>query len=198
MKRIGVIIPAITDNLQTELLDGVFKTASAADCDVIVLTTMTNALDFHIQTEIMNGEESVYCLLERAELDGVLLASQYFVKENVRRTISEKIRRAALPCVDLGGSELGFETVSIPQDKAVYELTEHIITKHDCRRLIFLAGHKDNPDSEQRMQGFLRSADKHGCTYEIVYGDFWRTRAAELGEELIQRRKELRRSDMRK
>ena len=72
MKRIGVIIPAITDNLQTELLDGVFKTASAADCDVIVLTTMTNALDFHIQTEIMNGEESVYCLLERAELDGVL------------------------------------------------------------------------------------------------------------------------------
>lgn len=191
MKRIGVIIPAITDNLQTELLDGVFKTASAADCDVIVLTTMTNALDFHIQTEIMNGEESVYCLLERAELDGVLLASQYFVKENVRRTISEKIRRAALPCVDLGGSELGFETVSIPQDKAVYELTEHIITKHDCRRLIFLAGHKDNPDSEQRMQGFLRSADKHGCTYEIVYGDFWKARAAELGEELIQRRKEL-------
>ena len=105
MKRIGVIITAITDNLQTELLDGVFKTASAADCDVIVLTTMTNALDFHIQTEIMNGEESVYCLLERAELDGVLLASQYFVKENVRRTISEKIRRAVLPCVDLGGSE---------------------------------------------------------------------------------------------
>ena len=37
MKRIGVIIPAITDNLRTELLDGVFKTASAADCDVIVL-----------------------------------------------------------------------------------------------------------------------------------------------------------------
>ena len=42
MKRIGVIIPSITDGLQVELLDGIYKTASAADCDIIVLTTATN------------------------------------------------------------------------------------------------------------------------------------------------------------
>ncbi len=53
MKRIGVVIPAITDNLQKELLDGIFHTASANDCDVIVLTTATNGLDFHMQSEIM-------------------------------------------------------------------------------------------------------------------------------------------------
>ena len=127
MKRIGVIIPSITDDLQVELLDGIYKTASAADCDIIVLTTATNGMEFHIQNEIMTGEESIYLLLERAELDGILLVSQYFVKASVRETLSELIRSTAIPCVDLGGTELGFETVSIPQTEAVCELTDHII-----------------------------------------------------------------------
>ena len=114
MKRIGVIIPSITDDLQVELLDGIYKTASAADCDIIVLTTATNGMEFHIQNEIMTGEESIYLLLERAELDGILLISQYFVKATVRKTLSEIIRSTAIPCIDLGGTELGFETVFIP------------------------------------------------------------------------------------
>lgn len=191
MKRIGVIIPAITDNLQTELLDGIFRTAYAADCDVVVLTTATNGLEFHIQNEIMEGEESIYCLIERAELDGILFASQYFIKETVRKFISEKIRKSGIPCIDLGGTALGFETVTIPQDEAVCELTDHIIEKHNCRKLVFLAGPEENPDSEQRMAGFIRSADAHNCTYEIVYGDFWKKRAAELGNEFIHQQREL-------
>ncbi|MBR6242634.1 MAG: substrate-binding domain-containing protein, partial [Ruminococcus sp.] len=191
MKRIGVIIPAVTDDLQSELLDGIFRTASAAGYDVIVLTTATNGLEFHIQNDIMTGEESIYHLLERAVLDGVLLVSQFFVKEIVRRMIPEIIRKAGLPCIDLGGEELGFETVRIPQDDAVYELTSHLINKHNSRRFIFLAGHEGNPDSEQRMQGFLRAVNENGCRYEIFYGDFWKLRAAELAEELLQHKREM-------
>ena len=191
MKRIGVVIPAITDNLQTELLDGIFRTASAAGVDVIVLTTATSGLDFHVQSEIMEGEESIYSLLECCRFDGILLVSQYFVKESVRLMISEKIRKSGIPCIDLGGDALGFETVSIPQDEAVRELTDHIIRKHGCRDLLFLAGFEGNPDSELRMKGFLRSVNENNCNYEIVYGDFWKKRAAELGNELIQRRRRL-------
>ncbi len=191
MKRIGVVIPAITDNLQKELLDGIFHTASANDCDVIVLTTATNGLDFHMQSEIMEGEESVYCLLDHAKLDGILLVSQYFVKETVRRIISEKIRKSAIPCIDLGGTALGFETVHIQQDEAVYELTNHVIEQHGCTKLMFLAGPEGNADSEERMQGFLRSADEHNCRHEVVYGDFWKIRAAELGEEFLNHKRDM-------
>ena len=53
--------------------------------------------------------------------------------------ICEKIRGAAIPCVDLGGSELGFETVSIPQDEAFYALTTHVIERHHCRNLLLAA-----------------------------------------------------------
>ena len=191
MKRVGVIIPSITDGLQIELLDGIFKTASAADCDVIVLTTATNGLEFHIQNEVMEGEESIYHLIERADLDGILLASQYFVKESIREVISKTIKKAAIPCIDLGGTALGFETVHISQNNAVCEITDHIIEKHGCSNLMFLAGPEGNPDSEQRMCGFLQSVNKHGCTYEIVYGDFWKFRATDLGNEFIQHKRRL-------
>ena len=189
MKRIGVIVPAIVDNLQSELLDGIFRTASDAGFDVIVLTTASSGLEFHIQNEIMEGEESIYALIESAKLDGILLASQYFVKESVRLMISEKIRKVRIPCIDLGGTALGFETVAIPQDKAVYDLTKHIIVQHGCRHLLFLAGHEENRDSEQRMQGFLEAVKAHGCTQEIVYGDFWKVRAQALGEELLHHKR---------
>ena len=191
MKRIGVLIPAITDNLQSELLDGIYRTAAAADCDVIVVTTATSGLDFHIQSEIMEGEESIYALLERARLDGVLLVSQYFVKEAVRQKLSEIIRKARIPCIDLGGTALGFETVTIPQDEVICELTSHVIEQHGCRSLLFLAGYAGNPDSEQRLQGFLRAAKAHDCPYEVVYGDFWKAKAAELGEAFVEHRREL-------
>ncbi|MBR3629030.1 MAG: substrate-binding domain-containing protein [Oscillospiraceae bacterium] len=190
MKRIGVVIPAITDNLQSELLGGITATAAAAGCDVIVLTTATNGLDFHMQSEIMEGEESIYALLGQARLDGVLLASQYFVKETVRQRISAIIRKAGLPCIDLGGTALGFETVHIPQDQAVQTLTDHLIEQHGCRKLLFLSGHAGNPDAEQRMQGFLRSAEAHHCAHEVFYGDFWKVRAAELGAEILQHKRE--------
>ena len=190
MKRIGVVIPAITDNLQTELLTGITAAAAEAGCDVIVLTTATNGLEFHMQSEIMEGEESIYALLERARLDGLLLASQYFVKETVRQRISEIIRLSGTPCIDLGGTALGFETVHIPQDEAMQALTDHLIEAHGCRKLLFLSGHAGNPDAEQRMQGFLRSVEAHHCTHEIFYGDFWKERAAALGEEILQHRRE--------
>ena len=191
MKRIGVVIPAITDNLQTELIDGIFKTASAAGYDVIVLTTVTNGMEFHIQNEIMEGEESIYKLLERAELDGVLLASQYFVKESARISLSEMIKKTGIPCIDLGGTELGFETACITQDIAIYNMTKHVVEKHNCNDLIFLAGFEGNPDSEQRMQGFLRAADEYSCKYEVIYGDFWKFRAADLAKEFLQHQRKL-------
>ena len=186
MKRIGVLIPAIAERMQHELLNGIHRTASAAGYDVVVLTTATSGLDYHIQSDMMEDEENLFTLLDQIRIDGVLLASQYFCKDALRSMICEKIRGAAIPCVDLGGSELGFETVSIPQDEAFYALTTHVIERHHCRNLLFLAGQPQQPDSEQRMRGFLRAAEEYSCPHEIVYGDFWKLRAAQLGMELIE------------
>ena len=185
MKRIGVLIPAITERMQSELIDGIFRTARTAGFDVIVLTTATSGMDYHFQSDMMEGEENIFTLLDSIRLDGVLFASHYFSKAHVRSRICEKIRKAGIPCIDLGGSALGFETVRTPQDEAFCELTAHVIERHSCRRLLFLAGQEGHPDSEQRMQGFVRAAKAHGCPYEIVYGDFWKARAAELGRELL-------------
>ena len=189
MKRIGVVIPAITEDLQSELLDSIYRTAAAAGCDVIVLTTATTGLEYHVQSDMMTGEENVFSLIGNIRLDGILFASQYYDKESVLTMITERIRAAALPCVDLGDSIPCFESVSIPQEEALYTLTNHVIEQHQCRRLLFLGGPEGHPDSEQRLRGFLRAVQEHSCSHEIVYGDFWRERAAILGTELIHKKR---------
>ena len=50
MKRIGVVIPAITDNLQTELLTGITAAAAEAGCDVIL------GVDAHAAAHILEKE----------------------------------------------------------------------------------------------------------------------------------------------
>ena len=87
MKRIGVLIPAIAERMQHELLNGIHRTASAAGYDVVVLTTATSGLDYHIQSDMMEDEENLFTLLDQIRIDGVLLASQYFCKDALRSMI---------------------------------------------------------------------------------------------------------------
>ena len=188
MKQIGLIIPAITEDSHRELIESIYRTAVAANCDVILLTTATTGLEYHIQSEMMTGEENIYTLIGHIRLDGVLFASQFYTKASVRNAVTARIKAADIPCIDLGGSELCFETVSIPQDKIMYELTDHLIVKHGCQNLLFLAGPKGNADSDLRLSGFLCSVQDHSCESEIIYGDFGKECAVLLGNELLKQK----------
>lgn len=185
MKRIGVIIPAVTDDHKRTMLESIAKTASAFGVEIVVLTTLTDGLPHQIQSRIMDGEENIFSMLNCFQLDGILFASQYFTKPDLVNMLIERIRSTSLPCIDLGGSQHGFETVCIPEGTAVYHLAEHLIKIHDCKKLLFLAGFEGNPDSEQRLYGVKQAAEKYNCTLEIVYGDFWTEKAEKLGNELL-------------
>ena len=64
---------------------------------------------------------------------------------------------------------------------------EHLISVHGCRRLLFLAGPYGNRDSEERLQGYLDTMDKHGLFVSdemICHGDY-SEHVDELVEQLL-------------
>lgn len=190
MKQIGVLIPAIVDPLQTELIESIYETAASCGYDVIVLTNTTNAYDDFPHNDYTTGEENIFSLIETVKLDGIIFVSQAFKKTILKQQIAEQIRKTGIPCVDTGGTSYGFETVNIPQKRAFYDMTVHLIEHHSCRKLLCLAGFEGNPDSEERIAGFLEAATEFHAESDIVYGDFWKESPIRLGHEILSGKRE--------
>ncbi len=58
------------------------------------------------------------------------------------------------------------------------EITDHLLDVHGFRDLDMLTGHACLEASQERVQGFRRSLEKHGIPFDeskIHYGDFWET-----------------------
>ncbi|WP_294476448.1 winged helix-turn-helix domain-containing protein [uncultured Ruminococcus sp.] len=159
MKKIGILISAIIDPLQIELIEAIYETAAAYGYDVIVMTNTTNAHDHFPHNDYTTGEENIFTLIETVKLDGIIFASQLFKKTVLKQQIAERIRNIGIPCVDTGGSLYGFETVQIPQKRAFYDMTSHLIGQHHCRRLLCHAGFEGDADSEKRIAGFMEAAE---------------------------------------
>ena len=185
MKQIGILIPAILDPLQTELIESVYETAASYGYDVLVLTNTTNAHDHFPHNDYTTGEENIFTLIETVKLDGIIFVSHLFKKTVLKQNIADMIHKAGIPCIDTDGISYGFDTVQIPQKKAFSDMTEHLITKHNCNNLLCLAGFEGDADSDRRISGFINSARKYNAEYDIVYGDYWKESAVRLGEEIL-------------
>ncbi len=185
MKQIAILIPAILNPLQNELIDSVYKTVSKYGYDVLVITNTTNAHDHYPHNDYTTGEENIFSLIETVRPDGIVFVSQDFKKTALKQTIAEHIRKAGIPCVDTGGEGFGFETVKIPQENVFYDMTAHLIEKHHCRNLLCLAGFEGNADSDARIAGFVSAAKNYTANHDVVYGDFWKDKAMQLGKEIL-------------
>lgn len=190
MKQIGILIPAIIDPLQNELINSVYGAVSKYGYDVLVITNTTNAHDHFPHNDYTVGEENIFALIDTVRLDGILYISQGFMKTALKQKIAEHIRSAGIPCVDTGGSAYGFETVQIPQEAAFYDMTVHLIGQHRCHRLLCFAGFEGNADSDARIAGAVRAAQEYGAECGIVYGDYWKDSAARLGAEILSGKRE--------
>ncbi len=178
--RISVIIPAVYDELDKELLAGIQTAAEYLGFDTLVFTGVSSdSTDVYIQ-----GENNIYALPFQAETDGFIFASARFKDSSLKSEIVRRIEKSGLPCVSVGEDIGNIKGVFIDQSSSIYDITEHLITVHGRRAILCLTGPEDNTEAEERAAGFLRAMEYHGLCGEVIYGDFWRNSAAELAEDI--------------
>lgn len=187
MKRICILMPAITDMLQGELIHSACESAFSHGLDVIILTNATNVFDDFVHNAFSDGEENIFTLLRESQPDGVVFPVQFFHKTALIEQLCNLIEECGIPCVTTGQRLRDFPYAEAPQRTAMSELTEHLITAHSCKRIICLTGPEGNPDAETRLAGVLDAAKQHGIEIppqNILYGDFWKYSAAVLADRL--------------
>lgn len=185
--KIGVIIPAVLDHIDTELLDGIHTKASELGYDTLVFTNASKSQDYHPHTDYIIGEEKIYSLAASADVDGFIFAAGHFMKRELVRSIFSMLKETGKPCVVLAYPNDDFPCVYAEQTEGITRLTEHLILEHNCRKIYCLTGNKGIYEAEQRLKAFCDTVRKYGldeseCRY--FYGDFWKQSAVELAENI--------------
>lgn len=147
-----------------------------------------------VDTPNSRSEYAIFDLADLSRYDGVLVQGNQVVLASVREEIARRIGEAGIPAVTVDCPIPGCTLVGIDNRQAQFEITEHLITEHDAKRLVYVTGILDNgcPEARQRLEGFQAACEKHGIAPLEVIPATWRTDdGAKLAERWLSEGREM-------
>ena len=179
--RIAVLMPDIYDILEREFLDGIHTVLKDIGFDTLVFTGVYADGD----ESYTGGENNIYELAFCTDIDGVIVEARRFRDKKAKNLLLKRLEASGIPCVAVEEDYKGIEGVFDAQSRSIYEITEHLIDVHGYRDIICLTGPQGNMEAEARAAGFRNAMKKHRISKcSVIYGDFWRSKAAELADEI--------------
>ncbi|MBR4112013.1 MAG: substrate-binding domain-containing protein [Ruminiclostridium sp.] len=181
-KRIAVITARADDAEQKEVLYGIAEAALYADADTVIYSNIYN---HWVEDTILNYENIIYSLFEPRHFDGAIITYEAFRDISILDSVVEKLKKAKLPTVIIGGELEDFASVYSDDEADMELMTEHLIS-HGFTDIDVLTGFKGDRTAERRAYGCKKAFEKHNIPFDerkLHYGDFWNT----SGEALAQR-----------
>ena len=175
--RIGVIIPQVSSNIDTQFIDAVHTTASGYGYDTIVITCGINYVDEHLGSAYSRGQTNIFDVMLHGGFDGFIFEADTFCSEKLRRELLELLKKQGSPCVAVNYEQPFFPVVSADEKVLMYLSAMHLIKEHGCKKLYCIGGSSGHAPSEARISGFRRAMDEAGLGYsedDIYYGNYWR------------------------
>lgn len=141
---------------------------------VMIFNAFTN---MYYDTPYSKGEASIYHLLNFDIIDVLVIIPETIKSEWVTDTIIRYAHATKTPVIILDGRHNGCTNIIYDYAHSLEQITEHVITEHNCTDLFFIAGTKGNRFSEDRIEAFKRVLARHKIDFNentmLGYGDFW-------------------------
>jgi phosphoserine phosphatase RsbU/P len=115
----------------------------------------------------------VYQLCGPEDLDGVILVTGTMASEDSPEIEALFRRFAGLPLCTIGSPRPGVPSLGVDNTSGVRELTRHLIERHECQRIAFIAG--QNNESARRFDGYREALAACGVAFDerlVLQGDF--------------------------
>ncbi len=186
-RKIGVIIPEITDSLDFALIEGMFSQARMLGYDLLLFNGIYNTHPSQGYNEYRRSLDNIYTLPAMTEIDALIFAGDRFVSEDIIRLCDEQVRDMTIPKIMLHHPMDGYINVLPVQEEYMYRMTKHMTDVHHCRRIYCLAGVDGETATMERLAGFRRAMDEAGVPYsegDVIFGYFWKDIPYQLGLDI--------------
>lgn len=184
---IGVIGAEVNSIEQRQILSGIISQAIGFNTDVAVISNI-----FNPNSEELWGENKIYDLIESNDFDAIILLSESFVNESLKQLIYEHLKKKQIPVLMVGVRmallETLFPSINTSDANDIEDLTDHLIEAHGFRDIDIISGFDFLDISRIRVDGYRRSLEKHGITFDekkVYYGNFWMNSGEELAERYL-------------
>lgn len=191
-KTIGVFVFRIVNHFQQALCHGIEQRCRELGYNAIIFSGFGN---YARDDAFAKGEEVYSELPDYERLNGAIIAPDTFDMPDL---LEETIRRLKAECK---GPVVSIRTegevdynILVDNKHCMDELFQHLIEHHGYRDICFMTGRKGMVDAEERLEAYFRIMKEYNLPVDesmYLYGDFWKSKAAEACDYLIDKRGKL-------
>lgn len=132
-------------------IEGIRKVMSEDEYDLFIFTSYAT---YSLNEKEREAENMIYNLLDAELFDGAIIFGSGLNSEAALNNIMSRYIEADVPFVIQGDTREGASTVTVDNYSGMKDLCCHIIEDHNVKRAVFIAGPKDNDDSNTRLLAF--------------------------------------------
>ncbi len=129
-------------------LKGIRSVTDKLNIDVFLFLSFAAFAQSHARNL---GEDAIFDLTDYTEFDGVIVFSGMLNSQETPEHIAKKLVSKKVPGVSVGIPLPGLDFVGIDNFKGMYEMVDHLVKEHHIKNPVFLAGAKEHPDSNERI-----------------------------------------------
>ena len=177
-KMVAAFIADIYRDMVRKTQYGVIQSAKRNNAKILFFTSFCDNYN-HIEVKHFNdydhGDFAIYKLPDLEKYDGLITFDSY-LPDRFIEPVNKLKQEAPCPVVTLGDVRDFSYNVVNDQKRSYMELIEHLISEHNCKDMIHVAGRMEMPFSRERLQVFKDTLEKHGLPNgedRIVYGNLW-------------------------
>lgn len=170
---IGLCIASLTNDLTHDIFIAINERICEYGFKLLVFNSFA---DLYNNDAYEIGEGKVYDLIPFDKLDGLIIVSESIKNDEIKENIIHNAHEHDVFTVVIDGKAEGCYNISFNYRNAFEAIVRHVIQKHGCRTINLIAGMRNNPFSDERIEAFRKVLAEYNIPYEeerILYGDFW-------------------------
>ena len=133
-------------------LGGVIELAGKEDIDIFSFINFTIRGD---APGVNDGEMNIFRLPNICDFDGVLLFANTYNNPWELDYLLSQVRKYKVPtvCMEYPLDDITYITSN--NYHGMYELAEHMVTCHGCKKFLYISGPEDHPEAAERLRAFM-------------------------------------------
>lgn len=136
------------------------------------------------------AEADVFELIPYDKTDAIVIMDEKIKSREVVEKILDKASKNHVPAVVIDGENENASLVRFDYAKGFEEVVRHMIEFHKVKRPHFMAGKRNSPFSNERIEVFKKVLRDNDFTFDesmVSYGDFWHEPSRQATLELLKR-----------
>lgn len=162
-RKIALLTAAWDTEMLEPVIEGVKERLEGTGWDLHVFMCFPG---FGINNPDNFSTYNIFSLPNYDDYEGFLLSVNGIQGYEMIQKYHPKLFKIKKPMVSLEKEIEGLTTVIPDGYKAMYQLVEHLITKHGCRTLNYVGGPSDHADNIIRKKAFMDALAVHGIPVE--------------------------------